>query len=151
MTTVYLDVCCLNRPFDDQAQPRIRLETEAIALIMARVRDRDHEWRWITSTAIDVELSEGPSGTRRQWIEQLLTHAEESVPISNNEVTRARELVALGFRALDALHVACAEQGNADVLLTTDDRFLSAARRAVSQLRVAVKNPVKWLEEVTEE
>lgn len=26
---VYLDACCLNRPFDDQTQGRIRLEAEA--------------------------------------------------------------------------------------------------------------------------
>ncbi|WP_418648223.1 hypothetical protein ACNQFN_05640 [Thauera butanivorans] len=26
---IYLDVCCSNRPFDDQSQTRIRLETEA--------------------------------------------------------------------------------------------------------------------------
>jgi len=29
MERVYLDLCCLNRPFDDQTQERIRLETEA--------------------------------------------------------------------------------------------------------------------------
>ncbi len=27
---IYLDVCCLNRPFDRQSQARIRLETEAM-------------------------------------------------------------------------------------------------------------------------
>jgi len=30
---VYLDVCALSRPFDDQAFLRIRLETEAVNLI----------------------------------------------------------------------------------------------------------------------
>ena len=29
---IYLDVCCLNRPFDDQTQERIRLESEAVLL-----------------------------------------------------------------------------------------------------------------------
>ncbi len=29
---IYLDACCLNRPFDDQTQPRIALETQAIFL-----------------------------------------------------------------------------------------------------------------------
>jgi hypothetical protein len=33
---IYLDVCCLNRPFDDQCQERIRLESEAILLILER-------------------------------------------------------------------------------------------------------------------
>jgi hypothetical protein len=27
---LYLDICCLKRPFDDQAQPRIRIESEAV-------------------------------------------------------------------------------------------------------------------------
>jgi hypothetical protein len=31
---IYLDVCCLNRPFDQQSQARIRLETEAILEII---------------------------------------------------------------------------------------------------------------------
>jgi hypothetical protein len=31
---VYLDVSCLNRPFDNQGQARIRLEAEATALIL---------------------------------------------------------------------------------------------------------------------
>jgi len=26
---VYLDICCLKRPFDDQSQERVRLESEA--------------------------------------------------------------------------------------------------------------------------
>jgi hypothetical protein len=31
---IYLDACCLNRLFDDQRQPPIRLEAEAISLIL---------------------------------------------------------------------------------------------------------------------
>lgn len=27
---IYLDCCCLQRPLDDQTQPRIRLEAEAV-------------------------------------------------------------------------------------------------------------------------
>lgn len=32
---VYLDVCCLNRPFDDQTQDRIRIESESILTILS--------------------------------------------------------------------------------------------------------------------
>ncbi len=35
---VYLDNCCYNRPFDDQAQPSVRLETEAKLLIQTLMR-----------------------------------------------------------------------------------------------------------------
>jgi hypothetical protein len=34
---VYLDTCSLNRPFDDQTQPRIHLETEAILWVLQQV------------------------------------------------------------------------------------------------------------------
>jgi hypothetical protein len=35
---IYLDVCTFNRPFDEQAQMKIRLETEAKLYIQASVR-----------------------------------------------------------------------------------------------------------------
>jgi hypothetical protein len=35
---VYLDVCALCRPFDDQSQMRIRLEADAVQLILSHVR-----------------------------------------------------------------------------------------------------------------
>jgi len=34
---IYLDVSCLNRPFDDQAQVRIRIETAAITFVLERI------------------------------------------------------------------------------------------------------------------
>ena len=58
---------------------------------------------------------------------------------------RAMELEGLGFQAYDALHLACAEEGGADVLLTTDDRFLRQAQRHGRVLTVQIENPVLWL------
>ena len=37
MKTVYLDVCALYRPYDDQAYARIHLETTAVRLILRAV------------------------------------------------------------------------------------------------------------------
>ena len=36
MERVYLDMCSLKRPFDDQRQPRVREEAAAVAAIIAR-------------------------------------------------------------------------------------------------------------------
>ena len=58
---------------------------------------------------------------------------------------RAKELGQLGFKAYDALHLACAEEGKAQVFLTTDDRLLRKAKRYRSLLHVRVENPVFWL------
>ena len=35
---IYLDICVLCRPFDDQRQARIRLETGALQIILAHIR-----------------------------------------------------------------------------------------------------------------
>ena len=50
---IYLDVCCLNRPFDDQTQDRIHLESEAIILILKRIRSGN--WEWVSSEAVSFE------------------------------------------------------------------------------------------------
>ena len=43
---VYLDNCCFNRPFDSQAQARVRLETEAKLRIQERVVAGEIELAW---------------------------------------------------------------------------------------------------------
>ena len=48
---IYLDVCCLNRPFDGQRQDRIRLESEAVLLILGYCEAGT--WQWISS-AVDA-------------------------------------------------------------------------------------------------
>ena len=40
---IYLDVCALSRPFDEQHYLRIRLETEAINMILSKARDGDYQ------------------------------------------------------------------------------------------------------------
>src|SRR3989442_10626151 len=49
-----LDVCCWNRPFDDQTQNRIHLEAEAVLAIVAEIK-RGH-WQLISSEVIDLEI-----------------------------------------------------------------------------------------------
>jgi len=61
---------------------------------------------------------------------------------------RALELENLGFKSFDSLHIACAERGDADVLLTTDDDLLRKALQNKDILKVKVENPVQWLMEV---
>ena len=45
---------------------------------------------------------------------------------------RGRMLESLGFKPIDALHVAAAEQGQAEVLVTCDDGLLKTAQRQAS-------------------
>ncbi|MCZ8250267.1 MULTISPECIES: hypothetical protein [unclassified Microcystis] len=51
----------------------------------------------------------------------------------------------LGFKFYDALHLAFAEAGGADIFLTTDDRLLRKAQQYRDSINVTVENPVIWL------
>ena len=145
---IYLDVCCLNRPFDDQTQDRIHLESEAVILILKRVRSGN--WEWISSEAVDFEVRQTPDAERRCRVESLIRYADRSVLIEAPVVKRASELKKMGFGAYDALHLACAEHCNAVVFLTTDDKLLRLARESSSRLKIKVHNPLIWLKEVIE-
>lgn len=148
MATIYLDVCCLNRPFDDQTQDRIHLEAEAVLLILTHVESG--RWQWIGSEVLDYEIEQTPNAERRLRVKLLTTSVAHTVLVEAAEEARARQLEELGFHALDALHLASAESGGADVLLTTDDRLLRLAVRFSAQLRIRVANPLIWLQEKTE-
>jgi len=145
---IYLDVCCLNRPFDDQTQDRIHLESEAVILILKRVRSGN--WEWISSGAVDFEARQTPDEERRRRVESLIRYADRSAIIEAAVVTRASELKEMGFGAYDALHLACAEHCNADVFLTTDDKLVQLARESSRRLKIKVHNPLIWLKEVIE-
>lgn len=56
-------------------------------------------------------------------------------------------MVALGFKPFDALHLALAEQGGADIFLTVDDQLIRLANRLEGKIRVPVSNPLTWIGE----
>jgi hypothetical protein len=146
MPRIYLDVCCLNRPFDEQRQDRIRLEAEAVLLILGRCEAG--VWQWLSSAFVEEEVNNTPSHERRARVRNMLSGAHRTVALMATAVVWAQELKAMGFRTYDALHLACAEQATVDVFLTTDDHVLRIATRHAAQLKVRVANPLEWLLEV---
>jgi len=143
---IYLDVCCLNRPFDDQAQDRIHLEAEAILSILNHSRTTG--WRVLGSDAIDYEISKMPDNDKRLMVRILSSVHDAHVRVDAGVEKRALELKKAGLKPLDALHVACAEKGKAEILLTTDDNLLSKALKNRRTLKVKIENPLKWVMEV---
>lgn len=137
---VYFDTPALNRPFDDQAQSRIRLEAEAVEHLLRAVGEGTPEW--VLSDIVLFEVRKCPDEERREMLGLLSREATDRVVLSEAVGRRARELRAQGLRDLDALHLAAAEQGGAEVLRTTDDRFLKAARALRPASSVRVENPV---------
>jgi len=143
---IYLDACCLNRPFDDQRQARVRLEAEAISLILQKLHQR--EWEWIGSDVLVYELGQTEDVERKERLLLLAGQSHQVVAMTEKILTQAEKLVASGFDSYDAIHLASAENAKVDVFLTTDDNMQKIASRNKKMFSFVVVNPVTWLEEV---
>ena len=143
---VYLDACCLSRLTDDQSQARIREEADAVEQILAGVRRGIVQL--LSSEALEEEVRRNPSIERRVEAQATVSLAVTRIDIDEAIVLRARNLAGLGYGPFDALHLAAAESGGADVLLTTDDRLLKRAARKLGDPRIPVRNPLSWIKEL---
>ena len=146
MIRIYLDTCCLNRPFDDQTQDRVRAEADAIVRIIDKVYRGDLEL--IRSEAVEAEAAAIPDPLRRQQVLALSGTGTVEVSLREEHRERAGVLRMLGFGDVDALHIASAEIAGADALLTTDDAMIRRARRLPYEMRIRVVNPLTWLKEL---
>ena len=143
---IYLDTCCLSRPFDNQTQPRIIRETRSIMQILDCFYEE--HWYWISSTVLVHEINQTVNLGQRNQIKRWLARAHQTAFIGEREISRADRLKALGFKEFDALHLACAESSDADVFLTTDDAILRRAKANSSRVDIKVENPYAWLSTV---
>jgi len=144
---IYLDTCSVGRSLDNQEPDRIRHEAEAVETIVDYFFTG--ELYWVASETLAIEIANNPNLKKREVMRDSLNFAHETILVGSAEKIRSTELEVLGFKRFDALHIACAESGDADILLTTDDRMLNLAKRYQSRLRVRVENPYTWLQEIT--
>ena len=136
---VYLDVCCFNRPFDEQSQLKIiRLETEAKIYVQQKIIDGIYELAW--SYVMDYENSLNPFLERRHrvglWknIAKVFCNENEAILID------AENLRNRGVKFFDSLHVACSIFLKCDYFLTTDDRLM---KKNIPAIRVI--NPIEFV------
>ena len=140
---IYMDVCCLCRPFDDQNVGRIRLEVTAVQEIIRRCASR--EYTLVNSEAITEEISKIPDIRKRLRVEKIVSIADEQVILDEDIIARMHVLIAMGGDAMDSLHIACAERAGA-ILLTTDDGMITFFKMH-QDIQVRIENPVTWLKE----
>ena len=139
---LYLDACCLNRPFDDQRQARIHLESEAVLALLGDVAAAKHHLA--DSTVLQFEIGRIADPARRQGILHFLAYARAHQPLSTTVRARAAVICALGFKQMDALHLASAEEMKASYFLSTDDRLVARAANHSTVLNVLVANPLNF-------
>ena len=77
---IYLDVCCLNRPFDDHSQERIRLESEAVVAILGRSKTLT----LLSSEIVDLEISKIPDEDRKQKVMLLSSISKMNIVIDDH-------------------------------------------------------------------
>jgi predicted nucleic acid-binding protein len=140
--TIYIDVCALCRPFDEQEYMRIRLETEAVNLILSKVRDGNYK---LIVSPVHIKEIEAISDTiERVELQIVLNEWGEQIHVNMAETrSRAEDLVNSGFGIADAAHVAFAEQ--ADVpFISCDDRLI---KKCINhKITVWCGNPVAFCE-----
>jgi len=142
---IYMDVCCLSRPFDNLTQDRIYLEAEAVLSIVSRCERGD--WILLSSGAIDFEIAQITDLEVQEQINTLYASASEHKSATQEIIDRARAFQDSNIKYFDSLHMAIAEGANADIFLTTDDRLIKRSLNTDAKIRVA--NPVTWLMEVS--
>jgi PIN domain len=131
---LYLDMCCLKRPFDDQSNARIHMEAQAVETILQLCREGQHEL--VTSDTLRFENSRNPNVQRKEAAQASLALATHDLAHSTAVEEQAAVWQSEGVRLLDALHLASAELAGAAVFATWDDVLLKRAARVTANLRV---------------
>jgi predicted nucleic acid-binding protein len=147
---VYLDNCCYNRPYDDRSQERIHLEGEAVLAIIYKCRKNNDEI--IGSPVLDLEINQIEDAEKRERVKKFYEQTISwKIGYDSDMLKRAKELSEQSnIKMLDRFHVSFAEYAGADVLLTTDDKFVKACLKL--NLNTRVLNPLYFLlEEMSNE
>lgn len=139
---IYLDVCALSRPFDDQKYMRIRLETEAINLILSKVKIGSY--KLLVSKVHSTEINAILDPVERIELQMVLNKWGERIEIILAQTrSRAEFFVNSGFGIADAAHVAFSEQENAS-FISCDDRLIKKCLK--NKLKIWCGSPVAFCE-----
>jgi predicted nucleic acid-binding protein len=122
-TRLYLDNCCFNRPYDDQANLNIRLEAEAKLFIQNEILEENYELAW--SFMMDYEISANPFYDRQFAFMKWKNIAVLDVDPVEGILIRGREIMQKNIKQKDAIHIACAIKAGCDYFLTTDRKVLN--------------------------
>ncbi len=142
---VYFDVCCLNRPFDDQNQDRIRLEAEAVLSVLKHVDEG--KWKLVSSDTVIYEINKTTDEEKRDRLLPINNRAQIYVTVDETVFNRGSIIQEMGFTTYDAMHIACAESAQVDIFLSTDKKLTKRASKNKNKLLIAIKNPLIWIQE----
>ena len=138
---VYLDNCCLGRPFDDQNFPRIFVETQATLFIQDRIRAGRIELA--SSHILHYENSQCQNKIRKESVANFIKeYSKIHIDMSYGEqvLKLSEKIIPSGVKDKDAYHVASAILAECDYFLSTDYRLLKYKTNEIILL-----NPVEFV------
>ncbi|GIV17632.1 MAG: hypothetical protein KatS3mg022_3067 [Armatimonadota bacterium] len=101
----------------------------------------------VSSDALVYESEKNLLPVRREHARAVLSMARSYVDLSDEIKERAERLTVSGLAPMDALHLAFAEEANAEYFCTCDDRLLRRAKQIVD-LHVKVVSPIELVQEI---
>ena len=116
-------------------------ETEAKLFIQASIREGTYLLCW--SFMLDYENSKSPYEGKRSMIAPWKDVSYDYCPQSDIILSRGKELMKLGIKNNDALHIACAIECNCEYFITTDDRLTNKTVEGI-----IIINPIDFVREM---
>jgi predicted nucleic acid-binding protein len=142
---IYLDNCCLNRPYDDLANVNVQLEAEAKLFIQNEIIRKNFELAW--SFMMDYEITFNPSYDRKIVFLNWKKVAVVDIDPIETILIKGKELEQRKLKKKDSLHIASAIEAKCEYFLTTDWKILN---KDVSEIKVI--NPLDFVRQLyTEE
>ncbi|MCB1172429.1 MAG: PIN domain protein [Leptospiraceae bacterium] len=142
---IYLDMCCFNRPYDDQSSMTISLETTAKLMIQGLVKDGRLVLIW--SFMLDYENQANPNVANQTEIFEWRKEAGSIVKLDNSILENAKQLHQLGLHQKDALHIAAADNAGAQRFITVDKGIL---RKSNEIALIKTCSPIEFIAELEE-
>ena len=140
MKKLYLDVCTLCRPFDNQNNMRIRLKTDAYYLILNGIQRNIYEMLISSMHFKEIDSIEDIR-EKIQVVHLWDVYGKEPNYDYQKARKRADELILINFGIADSVHLAFAEQ-SADYLITCDDKFLKRSKK--TKIETEVLSPIEF-------
>jgi predicted nucleic acid-binding protein len=135
---VYLDICCFNRPYDDQTQLSIHLETLAKLFIQSKIYSSNLELAW--SYMLDYENSFNKNIQKRNAIQKWKQLSVSDISETKEILSITHEIQKTGIHLKDAIHIAAAIESQADYFITVDKRVLK-----YTDERIVICDPIEFV------
>jgi predicted nucleic acid-binding protein len=138
---IYLDNCCFNRPYDDQANLNVHLEAEAKIFIQNEILKNAYELAW--SFMMDYEITSNPFLDRKIAFLKWKNIAVVDIDPIEEILINGKNINQKNIKRKDALHIACAIKAKCEYFITTDNKILN---KDFSEIKII--NPTDFIRQL---